>query len=300
MDLRKSHILGILLLLALAASVLYVGTSYDTPERASNIGENSKETERPTEGNGNSEPEPYWQPENESSFSEAIENREEGEDISEWWPEDVEPPKITDEHVANTTRLRNRTVGAWGPNVTAHPIGIINREGDWEARRYTEVERGTYGFFASHKGNGEFTVRILDEEGEVARTVVNTSGDWQGRKVFHLDAGSYSMRIDAEGGWVWSMSKLEINGSVQEMTRINRFGSYSEVFGPFTTGRPSEIRLSLNSNDTAEVYLVRQNFAEPVRLIETSENSSVVYSEPIPHYIVVETNSDGWRLSIND
>lgn len=302
MGTSRVKVLSIVVLFAISIFTAYLGLSYGGLQDGSepNLTESTGDT---IENNNDTEPEPYWTPENESRFSEAIKNRSEGQDISEWWPEDIDPPKVTDEQESNITRgLSNSTVSPWGPGVEAEKVINVVGEGDREDPHQGELERGTYGFFARHEGDGEFKIEILNDNGGVVRTPVETTGKWNSRKVFHLDSGAYSVRVRADGLWSWTLSKLKINNSVGGVRRISRSGKQSGVFGPFQVSETSTVKFILNTSDNAEVYLLRRNFRRPVTLINTSGPSEVntMYSETIPHYIVVDTKSDDWRLSLRD
>lgn len=64
---------------------------------------------------------------------------------------------------------------------------------------------GRFSITASHSGDGEFTVRIIDKNKDVLEDLFKVNGGYENTEVIHLEEGRYTLDVKASGSW-----KIEI------------------------------------------------------------------------------------------
>ncbi|HMO41624.1 MAG TPA: hypothetical protein PKE26_16980 [Kiritimatiellia bacterium] len=64
-----------------------------------------------------------------------------------------------------------------------------------------ELDEDTWQFKMTHKGRGNFIVKVWNELGTAYESLAITSGNFDGSKAVTLPKGKYIIEIDADGDW---------------------------------------------------------------------------------------------------
>ena len=67
---------------------------------------------------------------------------------------------------------------------------------------------------STHRGDRNFIVWALDEQGERQDLLVNAIGDYDGATVADLDAGTYRLDVSADGNWTVNIALTEHTGGL--------------------------------------------------------------------------------------
>lgn len=68
--------------------------------------------------------------------------------------------------------------------------------------RFTTPQGGLAEFILTHQGDGNFTVKLVTDQGEYIDLLVNEIGNYEGVRASRIEAGEYILEITAtDGAW---------------------------------------------------------------------------------------------------
>lgn len=137
-------------------------------------------------------------------------------------------------------RMRMFLAGAVAAFVLATPASGQNFKGEGkDATQRFVLGEGLAIFEVQHKGPGEFTIRLLDEQGNVIGEVAKGIGDFGGAKALQIPrTGYYLFDVDAPGEWSIRLRNIEpaANGEPDPAAERGAEAGRTDGGKPGTTG----------------------------------------------------------------
>jgi len=136
-------------------------------------------------------------------------------------------------------RIRAALLHATVLVLCATPVLAQNFKGRGrDATQRFALTEGVAVFEVQHKGEGEFNIRLLDDDGQVIGEVARGTGDFGGAKALRIPRTSYYL-YDVEAGGEWSVRLREIrpdNGPPDPQAERGTDAGRTDGSRPGTTG----------------------------------------------------------------
>lgn len=202
--------------------------------------------------------------------------------------DEPEPQPHTDTHETN------------GEEEGGVELGGQEGSGSFETDESRELPAGLYLFQLEHDADDSFEFVVHEQHTGDSTTVIETQGRWSGESAVWLERGNYSAEITASADWRFNAAKASFESPDQHPS-IEEDEDYSAVFGPFESeGYIYDLKIDVPDEEHLYVYTVDDE-GETFDVVERQTGPVEIdtsYTLLPSHYLVVETESEGWEVEL--